>query len=118
MQEDNLQKIISRRPSEGDLLRECMQRQTASGYQGQHAFGAERPGADLSCLRQYTRTGPREVRTRESRMPSGRLRVPRGIGCYASKYYEIQKEPKGSEWDPKSNQRATKMHQKINFRKR
>ena len=31
-------------------------------YESQHASGAERPGADLSCLRQYTRSGPRKVR--------------------------------------------------------
>ena len=31
-------------------------------YEAQHASGAERPGADLSCLRQYTRSGPRKVR--------------------------------------------------------
>ena len=43
--------------------------------------GAARPGADLSCLRQYTRTGSREIRMRKSRVPSDRLRVPCGIGC-------------------------------------
>ena len=31
-------------------------------YEPQHASGAERPGADLSCLRQYTRSGPMKVR--------------------------------------------------------
>ena len=29
-------------------------------HEAQHAFGRKRPGADLSCLRQYSRSGPRE----------------------------------------------------------
>ena len=62
MQENNLQQITCRIPSEGDLLREsACEDKEQSGYEAQHASGAERPGADLSCLRQYTRTGPSEV---------------------------------------------------------
>ena len=56
-------------------------------WQNQSTLAHQR--VDLSCLRQYTRTGPREVRTRKSRIPSDRLRVPRGIVCYASKYDAI-----------------------------
>ena len=52
---------------------------------------------DLCCLRQYTRTGPREIRMRKSRVPSDRLRVPCGIGCCERKYYEIKKDRKRQE---------------------
>ena len=48
MQENNLQQITCRIPSEGDVLREsaCEDKQQ-SGYEAQHASGAERPGADF-----------------------------------------------------------------------
>ena len=74
--------------------------------------GAQRPGADLSCLRQYTRTGPREVRTRKSRVPSDRLRVPRGIGCRERKSKRSRKGSKRSQREDKREQKATKMEPK------
>ena len=48
MQENNLQQISCRITSEGDLLRKsaCEDKQQ-SGYEAQHASGAERPGADF-----------------------------------------------------------------------
>ena len=65
-----------------------------------------RPWVDLSCLRQYTRTGPREVRTRKSRIPSDRLRVPRGIGCCERKSYEFKE-------DCKQQKKRAKMKPKV-----
>ena len=68
MQENNLQQITCRIPSEGDLLKEsaCEDKQQ-SGYEAQHAFGrtAARCGSQLPTAIYQHRAlekGKREVR--------------------------------------------------------
>ena len=109
--------------------------------QCQHAFGAFGPGR-ISCLRQYSRPRPRTVRVHakicvwleSKRQSAGDLRsrvlritisIKNGAkrGRMEQKWHQqrpkwTKSDQNGAKSEPKGSQRVTKMHIKIDLRRR